>query len=152
MPVVPIRGLTQLAQIEKAAEAAKKAIGRVPGAAVELPSDALLKLKWLAKGGRDFREENATMRKEVNGAFVAALRKVLAGKAPVTLPWRDAAEAYRDRLATRLATSGGDVRSRLRKLKPATIRRKGHSRIGVDSGLLLKQVSTAATRVTRENA
>lgn len=149
MAVVPIRGLTQLAQIEKAAEAAKKAIGRVPGAAVELPSDALLKLKWLAKGGRDFREENNVMRKEVNGAFVAALKRVLAGKAPVTTPWRDAAEAYRDRLATRLATSGGDVRSHMRKLKPETIERKGHARIGVDKGDLLREVATAKVRVTR---
>jgi hypothetical protein len=147
--VVPIRGLTQLAQIEKAAEAAKKAIGRVPGAAVELPSDALLKLKWLAKGGRDFREENNVMRKEVNGAFVAALKRVLAGKAPVTLPWRDAAEAYRDRLATRLATSGGDVKAHMRKLKPVTVERKGHARIGVDSGTLLREVATAKVRVTR---
>lgn len=149
MPVVPIRGLTQLAQIEKAAEAAKKAIGRVPGAAVELPMDALNKLKWLAKGGRDFREENNVMRKEVNGAFVAALRKVLAGKAPVTLPWRDAAEAYRDRLATRLATSGGDVRAHMKKLKADTIERKGHARIGVDKGDLLREVATAKVRVTR---
>lgn len=149
MPVVPIRGLTQLAKIEQAATLAKKAIGRVPGAAVELPTDALNKLRWLAKGGRDFREENATMRKEVNGAFVAALRRVLAGDAPVTLPWKDAAEAYRDRLAMRLATSGGDVKGHMRKLKADTIERKGHARIGVDRGDLLREVATAKVRVTR---
>jgi hypothetical protein len=85
----------------------------------------------------------------VNGAFVAALKRVLAGKAPVTLPWRDAAEAYRDRLATRLATSGGDVKAHMRKLKPVTVERKGHARIGVDSGTLLREVATAKVRVTR---
>lgn len=152
MAVVPIRGLTRLREIDKAAALAMAAIGRVPGAAIVLPNDALLKLRWLERGGRDFREVTNVMKAEVNDAFVDALRKVAAGKAPVSAPWKAAAEAYRDRLATRLATSGGDVRNRLRKLKPSTIRRKGHSRIGVDSGLLLKQVSTAATRVTRENA
>ena len=106
----------------------------------------------LFRSGRDFREVTNVMKQEVNDAFVDALRLVARGKAKVSAPWKAAAEAYRDRLATRLATSGGDVRSRLRKLKPSTIKRKGHARIGVDSGLLLKQVSIAATRVTRENA
>ena len=149
MAVVPIRGLNTMAEIQQAAELAQKAIGRVPGAAVELTTDALDKLRWLANGGRDFREENATMRKEVNGAFTKALLRVMKGKAPVTEPWKAAAQAYVDRLATRLATSGGDVRSKMRKLKPETVERKGHARIGVDTGTLLREVATAKVRVTR---
>jgi hypothetical protein len=149
MAVVPIRGLNTMSEIQQAAELAQKAIGRVPGAAVEFTTDALDKLRWLANGGRDFREENKVMRDEVNGAFVKALHRVMKGKAPVTEPWRMAAEAYRDRLATRLATSGGDVKAHMKKLKASTIERKGHARIGVDTGDLLREVATTKVRVTR---
>lgn len=149
MAVVPIRGLSAMADIQKAAELAKAAIGRVPGAAIELSTDALDKLRWLAKGGRDFREDNKTMKSRVNAAFAKALLKVMKGRAPVTEPWRMAAEEYRDVLATRLATSGGDVKAHMKKLKPDTIERKGHSRIGVDTGELLREVATAKVRVTR---
>jgi hypothetical protein len=149
MAFVPIRGLSALTGLEKAAKLAREAIGRTPGVGVELPSDALEKLKWLAHGGRDFREVNATLKREMQGAFTAALRKVLAGKAGVSAPWKAAGEAYRDRLATRLATSGGDVKSHMKKLRPSTIERKGHARIGVDTGTLLRQVATAKVRTTK---
>lgn len=138
-----------MSDIQRAAELAQKAIGRVPGAAIVLSSDALDKLRWLAAGGRDFREDNRTMKERVNGAFAAALLKVMKGKAPVSAPWKAAAEEYRDVLATRLATSGGDVKGHMKKLRPATIERKGHARIGVDSGELLREVATAQVRVTR---
>lgn len=151
MAVVPIRGLSRMSDIQKAAELAQKAIGRVPGAALVLSSDALDKLRWLANGGRDFREDNRTMKDRVNGAFARGLLQVMKGKASVSEPWRLAAEEYRDVLATRLATSGGDVKGHMKRLKPATIERKGHARIGVDSGELLREVATAKVRVTRQN-
>lgn len=149
MPVVPIRGLDRMSDIQKAAELAQEAIGHTPGAAVEMSTDALDKLRYLANGGRDFREVNRNMKSRVNGAFTKALLKVMKGKAPVTEPWRMAAEEYRDVLAERLATSGGDVKSHMKKLKADTVERKGHARIGVDTGDLLREVATAKVRVTR---
>lgn len=149
MAVVPIRGLNRMKDIEKAARLAKEAIGRVPGAAIQLSSDALDKLRWLANGGRDFREDNRTMKARVNGAFASALMDVIRGRARVSEPWRAAAEEYRDVLAERLASGGGDVKAHMRKLRPATIARKGHSRIGVDSGALLREVTKAPVKVTK---
>ena len=59
-----------------------------------------------------------------------------------------AAEVFRDTVVSRLATGGGDVKSRMTPLRPATIERKGHSRIGVDSRTLIKDVTSADITVT----
>jgi hypothetical protein len=147
MAFVPVRGLSTLRDVEKAAALAKEAIGRVPAGGLELPHDAVEKLRWLAAGGREFREVNRTLKGDMQVAFTSALKDVMKGKARVTEPWRAAIEAYRDRLATRIALGGGDIKGHLKRLKPETIRRKGHSKIGVDSGKLLSDVTDAKVKV-----
>jgi hypothetical protein len=147
MAFVPVRGLSSLRDIEKAAALAKEAIGRVPTGGLELPHEAVEKLRWLANGGREFREVNRTLKGDMQVAFTSALRDVMKGKAKVTEPWRAAIEAYRDRIATRIALGGGDIKAHLKRLKPVTIKRKGHSKIGVDSGEMLRQVSAAKVKV-----
>ena len=149
MPIVPIRGLTRLSDIQRAAAAAKAAIGRVPGAALDLPSDVLDKLRWLENSGRDFRAANAKMQKRVNDAFLAKLKLVMQGRAKVSDPWEAAASEYQDVVAERLATGGGDMKGKMKPLKPATIARKGNAKIGFDTGELLRRWVGAKVRVTR---
>lgn len=149
MAFAPIRGLSSLADIEQAAAKAQAAIGRVPGVGLEVPQLSLDKLRWLQNSGRDFREVNEVLLSEMGEAFTQALFRVMRGSADVGAPWRAAGEAYRDRVATRLATSGGDVRSKMKPLAPSTIKRKGHARIGVDTGALLRDMAVAKVRNTR---
>ena len=108
-----------------------------------LPQESIDKLGWLDDGGRRFTVVNALLAREMTEAFAEGLDKIQGGAKDMTVPWRLAAEAWRDRIATRLATSGGDVRSRMRKLKPATIKRKGFDKIGVDTGALLRSIVAA---------
>lgn len=144
-----IRGLSKLGDIAKAAALARKEIGRVPGVGIELPTEELNKLRWLQNGGRDFREVNKKMLDRMGEAFSRALAKVLAGKKPVTAPWEAAAREYIDVVAERLATGGGDVKGHMTPLKPETVERKGHSRIGIDTGALLKAMALAKVRLTK---
>ena len=149
MAFFAIRGLSSLGDIAKAAAVARAAIGKVPGVGIELDDFELAKLKWLQKGGRDFREVTPKMLSRMSEAFTRALAKVLKGKAAVTAPWEAAAAEYIDVVAERLATGGGDVKSHMKVLKPETIERKGHARIGLDSGALLRAVATAKVRLTK---
>jgi hypothetical protein len=149
MAFVPFRGSLPLQPLQQAVELARAAIGRVPGAGLEVPQPSLDKLRWLQNSGRDFREVNEVLLDEMGAAFTQALFRVMRKQADVGAPWRAAAEAYRDRVATRLATSGGDVRAHMKPLAPSTIRRKGHARIGVDTGALLRDMAVAKVRNTR---
>ena len=149
MPFVPIRGLSTIGDIAKAAEIAQKAIGKTPGVGITLTSDSLDKLGWMerAKEKRNFRVVNDVLKAKLAKAFTGALFKVMRGKADVTEPWKAAGEAYRDHLAFRLANSGGDVK--MKPLAPETIRRKGSSQIGRDTGALYRDVKSANVRITR---
>lgn len=149
MAFFAIRGLSSLGDIAKAAAVARAAIGKVPGVGIELPDEELQKLKWLEKGGRDFREVNQKMLDRMGAAFARMLAKVIAGKAAVDSPWKAAAAEYIDVVAERLATGGGDVKGHMKPLKEDTIERKGHARIGLDSGALLRAVATARVRLTK---
>lgn len=149
MAIVPIRGLSKLSDINKAAKLAREAIGRVPGAALDVPTEALNKLRWLERGGRDFRLANKAMQKRVNDAFLAKLKLVMQGRAKVSDPWAAAAAEYQDVVAERLATGGGDAKGTMKPLKPETVERKGHGKIGFDTGELLRQWIKAKVRVTR---
>lgn len=48
-----------------------------------------------------------------------------------------------DRVATRLSTGGGEVKGRMKRLKASTVKRKGFSKIGVDTGALLRSLVAA---------
>lgn len=116
---------------------------RVPTITLKLPEKEAQKLTWLVKGGRDVEKPNGVMLREMGEAYATALLRVAKGKAGPTAPWLAAAEAWRDRVATRLATSGGDVKAEMRPLTPEYVRRKGFNRIGVNTGALLRAVSIA---------
>lgn len=149
MAFVPIRGLTSLGDIAKAAKLARESIGKVPGVGLELSQDSLNKLKWMASAPqrRDFREVNDKLLKKMGDAFSGALLKVMKGKAAITAPWLRAGEAYRDHITFRLANSGGDVK--MKPLAPSTIRAKGSSQIGRDTGALYREWKAAVVRLTR---
>lgn len=149
MPFVPIRGLSSIGDIAKAAKLARESIGKVPGVGLELPQESLNKLKWMAgaKEHRDFREVNDKLLGEMGRAFTAALMQVMKGKANITRPWLAAGEAYKDRIASRLAKSGDDIK--MKQLKPETIERKGSSQIGRDTGALYRDWKAAVVRLTR---
>ena len=147
MPFVPIRGLSSLADIAKAAKLARESIGKVPGVGIETPKEALDKLRWLAAGGRDFRTVNAQLIREMSNAFTKALAIVIRTKTHVERPWLAAGKAYQDRITARLANSGDDVK--MRPLKPETIRRKGSSQIGRDTGALYRLWKASKVRLTK---
>lgn len=121
---------------------------QVPTVTLGLPEEEANKLIWLVRGGRDVEKPNALMLREMGEAYATALLQVAKGRAPVTAPWLAAAEAWRDRVATRLATSGGDIRAEMRPLTEEYARRKGFNRIGVNSGALLRAVIAARITVT----
>jgi len=149
MPFVPIRGLSSLGDIAKAAKLARESVGKVPGVGLELSKDSLDKLKWMAgaKEHRDFREVNDKLLGEMGKAFTAALMQVMRGKANITRPWLAAGEAYKARVTARLANSGDDIK--MKPLKPSTIERKGSSQIGRDTGALYRDWKAAVVRLTR---
>lgn len=149
MPFVPIRGLSSIGEIAKAARLARESIGKVPGVGLELSKDSLDKLRWMAsaKEHRDFREVNDKLLGEMGKAFAAALMQVMKGRADITRPWLAAGEAYKARIASRLAKSGDDIK--MKPLKPATIERKGSSQIGRDTGTLYRDWKAAVVRLTR---
>lgn len=148
MAFVPIRGLSKLSEIQDAAKLAQYAT-KLPGVGLDMPQDALNKLKWMAsaKEHRDFREVNDVLLKKMGAAFTKALFRVMKKKAPITEPWKAAGEAYQDHLVFRLSHSGGDVK--MKPLKPATIERKGSSQIGRDTGDLYRDVRAAKVRLTK---
>lgn len=110
---------------------------------ITLPVESIDKLGWLEDGGRDFTTVTALLAREMADAFAQGLDKLEQGAKNEKLPWQLAAEAFVDRLATRLSTGGGDLKGRMRKLKPETVARKGFSKIGVDTGALLRSVVAA---------
>lgn len=120
----------------------------VPTVEVSIDNLSASKLRWLRLGGRDFEKPTGDLLRAMGAAYAQGLMRLARGRSrDATLPWLLAAEVYRDALASRLATSGGDLRSQMTPLSPETIARKGHARIGVDTGALLRDVATATIRV-----
>lgn len=121
----------------------------VPQVQVAITPESVNKLRWLERGGRDFQAVTAPLLHAMGAAYREGLLRLASGRSrDATLPWRQAAEVFRDTVVSRLATGGGDVKSRMTPLRPATIERKGHSRIGVDSRALIKDVTNAGITVT----
>lgn len=148
MAFVPIRGLSKLSEIQEAAKLAQYAV-KLPGVGLDIDQDALDKLGWMerAKEHRDFRKVNDVLLRKMGDAFTKGLFRVLKKKAPITEPWKAAGEAYRDHLVYRLSHSGGDVK--MKPLAPATIKRKGSSQIGRDTGALYRDMLAAKVRLTK---
>ena len=84
MAFVPIRGLSSIADVAKAARLARESIGKVPGVGIELEQLSLNKLKWMASGGRDFRAVTDVLISKMDEAFTAKLMLVMKGKAAIS--------------------------------------------------------------------
>lgn len=116
------------------------------GIRVTLPASASEKLGHLASGGRDLLAPSTTLDQEVAQAMDRGLQAVVQGAAPDT-PWQRAGEAVLRRLRLRVTQGGADLT--LRALDPATIRRKGHARVGYETGALLRDLSRARVTLQR---
>lgn len=146
MALIEVRGLSAvrdaLAVLRKATSGARVYI--------ETSQDAVNKLGWLEDGGRDFMAVNATMVKDMALAATKAAPRALFSR-DTSLIWRAAAEAFLERLKDRIGANGLDIRGKLRPLKPETVERKGHARVGIDTGELLKAILRARIVIrTRE--
>lgn len=109
---------------------------------IETTQDAADKLVWLQKGGRDFLQASPAMVKDM--ALAAAKAAPMAvWRRDWNSVWVAAAEAYLERLRDRIGANGLDIKSRLKPLKAETIARKGHARVGIDTGDLLKAILRA---------
>mgnify|MGYP006349810325 FL=1 len=129
----------------------KLARGVAPSAAyIDLPEEEANKLTWLANADRDMEEITASLAVDMGKAYAKGLMDlVLRRSRDPSHPWIMACEAYRDALADRLLTGGGDIRRRMRPLKPETIGRKGHARVGYDTGDLWRAVKGGRIVVRR---
>lgn len=110
---------------------------------ITLPEESIDKLEWLEKGGRKFTTVNALLATQMAEAFAKGLDHIANGSKDLKEPWELAAEAWLDRVRTRLSTGGGDLKSRMKALKPVTVKAKGFNKIGVDSGELLRSMVAA---------
>lgn len=120
---------------------------RIPKVEIALTESAADKLMWLKNDGRDFTRVNAKMAADMALAFVSGIWGMARGEGGATLPWRRAGMAYRERLMQRIFSGGGDVKGSLARLSRATIERKGHSRIGYDSGKLQRDIARSRVLV-----
>jgi hypothetical protein len=119
-------------------------------ASIDLPDEEALKLQWLAAGGRDMEAMTVPLAREMGKAYARGLLDLATRKTRDTShPWVMACEVYRDALAQRLLTGGGDIKRDLRPLRPSTIERKGHARIGYDTGDLWRAVKSGRIVVRR---
>lgn len=138
MASIEVRGLTEV----RGALAALRLATKVPRVYIETTQEAADKLRWLEEGGRNFLAVNPTMVKDMALAATKAAPGAL-WRRDWGLVWRAAAEAFLERLKDRLGANGLDIRGKLRPLKAETIERKGHARIGIDTGELLKAILRA---------
>lgn len=144
MAFVPGRGLGEIVAHLKDAQTA---LAKARGAGWTVDDVALEKLRWLERDGRDFRKITPKLKLGMERAFVKKLDDVLLGRASVDAPAKAAVQVFVDTLAERLETGGGDVA--MRPLDPETAKRKGHDRIGDDSGDLKRRVKRAKVRTVR---
>ena len=144
MAFLPGRGLSD---IVRHLEDGAKALAKAKGAGWTIDDVALDKLRWLERDGRDFRAVTPKLKTKMETAFVKELDRVILGRASVDAPAKAAVKVFVDTVAERLETGGGDVS--MRPLDPDTVRRKGHDRIGDDSGDLKRRVRRAKVRTVR---
>lgn len=114
---------------------------------IDLPKESKDKLAWLAADGRDFLQLSGYMLSRMARAAAGKALLVLQRKAQPGDILRAAGEEFVTVVAWRVVTGGGDVKSSMRPLKAETIKRKGHSRIGVDEGDLYTDLTRAKVRV-----
>lgn len=144
MAFIPGRGLKDvIAHLDDA----QRALAGANGAGLEMDDTALQKLRWLEADDRDFRKVTPALTKRMEKVFVAKLDKVLLGRAKPSDPATAAVTEYRDVVVERIGTSGGDVP--VRALRPSTVEKKGHARVGDDTGDLKRRVKRAKVRATR---
>lgn len=102
------------------------------------------KLGWLKRDRRNFMTVSAIVAQDMTDAFALGLDRLASGRSKdQLLPWKLAGAAYQDDVAERLATGGGDMKGRMKKLSVPYIKRKGFSKIGVLTGALLRDVVAA---------
>ena len=83
-----------------------------PEVVVSITNLSADKLRWLRLGGRDFEATTGELLREMGTAYVRGLSDLARGRTrDARRPWQLAGEVFKDRVASRLATSGGDVRS-----------------------------------------
>lgn len=111
---------------------------------MDLPQFSVDKLGWLKRDGRNFTVVTAAVAADMSDAFAEGLDKIASGRSKdLTLPWKLAGEAFQDDVAERLATGGGDVKGRMKKLSAPYVKHKGFAKIGVLTGALLRSVVAA---------
>lgn len=127
---------------------------RIPRVWIDgLPGQEENKIGWLVKGRkgiqapRDLLQITPKLTKEMAAALKKGLKETAEGARGDTA-WRRAGEVYLEYIQKRIDKDGADIRGKLAKLKPSTIRRKGHARRFYDSGDLLRAIMAARVRVS----
>lgn len=121
-------------------------ISAVKGLRVTVPPAAEKTIAFLAAGGRDLTTVTPTLRAEVDAAVAKGVALVAKGS-PAGTPWQLAAEAVLRRLRLRVAQGGADA-----SFKPdaaSTVKQKGHSRLFVNTGKLLRDLSGSKSITVR---
>jgi len=86
-------------------------------------------------------------------AYAAGMAMLAKGtSADAMLPARMAGEAFKQEMITRLANGGGEVKGAMRPLAASTIARKGHSRIGYDTGSLFMAMTKARVLIKKKGS
>lgn len=119
---------------------------------IEFPmdSESTLKAESLKKQGRDFFAVNRVMEMRIAEAMQKRLTtnpEIITEKDGVETLLEVGAEAVKDLIVERFESGGGDVS--VKPLKQSTIKEKGSSKVGVDSGSLLTQVRKVKPKVRR---
>jgi hypothetical protein len=112
------------------------------------PSDAtnVAILGWLEEQGRDFAAVTPKMERAVGDALEGKVEELLARNLPIASATDSIGLAVKDAIVDRF--NGQDVRH-MRRLRRVTTRRKGHGRIGVESGALRDGVTNAVVETRR---
>jgi hypothetical protein len=137
-------GLKVLEGLSKTLKEMKNATIRFP-----LPQTEEAKLESLANSGRDFLQINPT----AENAFVKGIENEIA-KNPDALADANSSQKLMEAgakelqklIVSRIEKGGGDIK--VAPLKFSTIKIKGSSKVGVDSGSLLNALRTSKPKVT----
>lgn len=143
MASVEIRGVDEV----KRELATLRLWTRTPVLLIQVSDLSAKKLGWLADDDRDFLSPAGRMAQEMLAAARAGMRVALAKpnrtEDDMLEPWRRMLAAARDRIAKRLRGGGNEIRGQMRPLAPETVKRKGNSIIGYDSGALYRDLVAA---------
>lgn len=111
------------------------------------------KMGWLKGGGRDFEQLTPKLKAKMVEAYAAGMASLANGTSKdAMLPARMAGEAFKQEMITRLANGGGEVKGAMKPLAASTIARKGHSRIGYDTGGLFMAMTKARVLIKKKGS